>query len=65
MEDEQKMYYNGREVIRVVNTGYYCKGCVGSIQRCSLGASNGYPDNLYYCNDGEVDYIFKFKEEAE
>jgi hypothetical protein len=63
--NEQKLYYNDREIIRVLNTGYYCRGCVGNSIRCKLGVSNGYPDDLYYCTDSDNDYIFKFKEEAE
>jgi hypothetical protein len=65
MEKEQKLYYRGMEIIRVVNRGHYCSGCIGDNQGCKLGASNGYPDDLFYCNTGEIDYVFKFKENVE
>jgi hypothetical protein len=67
--DEQKIYYNGREIILVKKEGSpsnVCHGCLFEVEPlCSLGAID-YPcwnRNEKYCK--EVTYVFKYKEEAE
>jgi hypothetical protein len=66
--DDQKMYYNGREILAILSNRSGCSGCLFHHDTChAIGRDN------YLCwsedEDGEYvkgsDVVFKFKENVE
>lgn len=67
MENQQKLYYRGVEIIREINySKSMCKGCVADRLdgHCGLAIAEGGTDEKYYCTDSENEYVFKYKEEV-
>jgi hypothetical protein len=67
MENEQKLYYIGREVVREIDyNNSMCEGCIANRTDgiCGIVVHHA-GDEYYYCTDSENEYVFKFKENVE